>query len=720
VILSSLNFFTVSADQLESQSVFGGVVGGTFFQSLGVQAAAGRLIGPEDVRTGSHAPVAVVSWSFWKSRFDLDPGIIGKNIVVSDAPVTIIGVTQRGFYGLSHEAQQDIWLPISLGPSSGWGFGLLARLKPGVSIKQARTEMAVLFQTIVSTPDAGPFVKGMTPRIEPAGRGVSTPLSQMISTPLKVLMATVGLLLLLACANLAGLLLARGASRQHEMAVRACLGAPRARLLRQTLTESLLLAMLGCGASIFVAYFVAHALIRVFASARFVIGLPVHFEALTNPDAHVLAFTGAIALLTGFLCGAAPAMSASNSDPAFALQQASRIGESKSRRLVGKGLVASQVALSFVLVSSAALFVGYLSNLRNLNLGFERRNLMVVTLDFAHSGYNATQFSRVSQELVTRVNSIPGVSSATFSDMSPIEGPGASSFAFAQDHPEKQTQASINYVGPNYFETYGTRFLAGRDFSAGEPAGASVAIINETAARDCFGSENPVGKHITLSHITQTEGDRAYEVVGVVGDAKYNDLQQPAPPTIYADLLQQDFAGSQLAIRTRIDPSGIARALRQIEGDVLKNVPIVRITTMNEQIDSSIVPQRLIAMLSAGFGALGALLAVIGLYGLLAYTVTWRTHEIGVRMALGAARADVVRIVLRDALWMVCAGLAIGTPLAFWGKRVASSVIPDLPTAGPLPVVVAAVIMIAVGLIAAYLPARRAMRVDPMIALRYE
>jgi predicted permease len=720
LIVGTMNSFTVRGDKLQPQSVFGGGVGETFFQGLGVKAAAGRLIGPEDVHMGYHAPVAVVSWSLWKSRFDLDPGIIGKNIVIDDAPVTIIGVAQRGFYGLSHEAQQDIWLPISLGPSPGWGFGLLARLKPGVSIEQARAEMAVLFQTVVNAPDAGPFVRGMKLRIEPAGNGVTTPLSQMLSTPLTVLMATVGLLLLLACANLAGLLLARGASRQHEMAVRACLGAPRARLLRQTLTESLLLSLVGCAVGTFVAYFAAHALIRVFASGRFIMGLPVHFEALTNPDAHVLLFTLAIALLTGLLCGAAPAMSASKTEPAFALQQASRIGESKSRRLFGKGLVASQVALSLVLMSSAGLFVEYLSHLRNLNLGFERNNLLLVTLKFPQSDDNDAQFSRLSQELVMRLDAIPGVRSATFSAMSPMEGPGASSFAFAEDHPEKRTQASINYVAPDYFETYGTPFLAGRDFSARDQAGSSVAIINEAAARDCFGTENPVGRHITLSHVTLTKGDKTYEVVGVVGDAKYNDLQQPAPPTIYADLLQQGFIGSQLAIRTRIDPGGIASAVRQTEAAVLKAVPIVRIMTMNEQIDSSIVPQRLIAMLSAGFGALGALLAVIGLYGLLAYTVAWRTHEIGVRMALGAAGTDIVRIVLRDALWMVCAGLAIGAPLAFWGKRVAGSLIPDLPVASPLPIVVAAAIMIAVGLIAAYLPARRAMRVDPMVALRYE
>jgi predicted permease len=715
LFIGSLNNYVVSGDALDSQTIFGGNVGGTFFESLGVRPAIGRLIAPQDIKDSS--PVAVVSYSFWKSRFNLNPAVLGQKIISGDKPVTIIGVAQPGFYGLSNQARQDIWLPYSLGgsPSPETIVGLYGRLKPGVPIQQARAELATLFQTATSRPDADPFMRRSELRVVPAGNGVSTPVTQMLSTPLTVLMATVGLLLLLACANLAGLLLARGAARQHEMAVRVCLGAARARLLRQTLTESLFLSLIGSAVGIVLAYFAANALIRLFASGRFIAGLPVNFDVLKHPDARVLLFIVAIALLTGLLCGAAPAISASNTMPASALLPGSKLGQTHRQRLFGKGLVASQVALSLVLVSMAALFVGYLSQLRN-NLGFERHKLLLVTLDFAKSGYNDAQFLNLSQELVSQLKAIPGVSSATFSEMSPMEGPGASSIASASDHLEKQTAVSINYISPNYFETYGTPFLSGRDFSSRDQAASRVAIINEATARDCFGNQNPIGRHITLSHITMTEGEQTYEVIGLVGDAKYNDLQQPAPPTIYAE----GSLGSQLAIRTRIDPNAVAGAVRQTETDVLKNVPIVRMMEMNDQIDSTIVPQRLFATLSAAFGSLGALLAVIGLYGLLAYTVVWRTHEIGVRMALGAASMDVMRLVLRDALWMVGAGLAIGIPLAFWGKRLAASLIPDLPTASTIPILLAAATMIAVGLIAAYLPARRAMHVDPIVALRHE
>jgi predicted permease len=720
LIVGSVNFFKVRTDTLQPQAVFGGSVGGNFFQALGVRAASGRLIGPEDVQIGHHAPVAVVSWSFWKSRFDLDPGIVGKKIVVGDDPVTIIGVAERGFYGLSGEAQQDIWLPASLGPSPGWGIGLLGRLKPGVSMQQARAEMAVLFQTVVNSPDAGPFVRKMKLRIEPAGYGVSTPLRATLSTPLIVLMVVVGLLLLLACANLAGLLLARAASRQHEMAVRACLGARRSRLIRQTLTESLLLSMMGTALGMFLAYWGTHGLIRIFASGRQMIGVPVHWEALSKPDWHVLLFTGAVAITTALLFGAVPAIRACRPISAQPMQETVRTGESKSQRLFGKGLVVSQVALSVVLLSSGALFVGYLSHLRSQNLGFRRDHLLLLTLDPAHSGYKAAEFARLSEQLVANLQTIPGVQSATVSSMSPMQGPGASASAFEIGHSDNAHSVSINNIGPRYFETYGTPLLSGRYFSAEDQGKPPVAIMNQAAARACFGDENPIGKHLTLSHITLTKGEITYEVVGVVEDAKYNDLQQPAPPTIYHYLSQQTFSGSQLAVRTRIAPDAVADAVREVESSVLKTVPIVRSTTMNEQIDASIVPERLIATLSGWFGALGALLAAVGLYGLLAYTVTRRTHEIGVRMALGATRSDVMAMVLRDALWTVCAGLVLGAPLAFWANSVAVSLVHGLAVKSPVSIMFGGAVMIMLGLVAAYIPARRAMGFDPMIALRCE
>jgi predicted permease len=662
----------------------------------------------------------VVSWSFWKSRFDLDPGIVGKQIVAAGAPATIIGVAQRGFYGLSEEAQQDIWLPISFGPSPGWGFGLLGRLKPGVSIEQARAEMAVPFQRVVNAPDAGPFVSKMKLRIEPAGRGVSTPLRQTLSTPLIVLMAMVGVLLLLACANLAGLLLARAAARQREMAVRACLGAGRARLIRQTLTESLLLSMMGTALGIFLAYFGTRGLIRIFAFGRQIIGAPVHFEAFTKPDWHVLLFTGAIAITTAPLFGAVPAIRACQPISVQPLQQTARTGESRSQRLFGKSLVVSQVALSTVLLTAAALFVGYLKQLRSLDPGFRRDHLLLVTLDTAHSGYQAAQYTRLSEQLVAELETIPGVKSATLSSMSPMQGPAASASAFAQGHPDNQHNVLINNVDPGYLETYGTPLLSGRYFSAEDGDKPPVAMMNQAAARECFGNENPIGKYLTLSHITLTKGEITYEVVGVVGDAKYNDIQQPAPPTIYRDLVQQSFVGSQLAVRTKVAPDAVAGMVREAESSVLKTVPIVRIMTMNEQIDASIVPERLVATLSGWFGALGALLAAIGLYGLLAYTVTRRTHEIGVRMALGATRSDVMHMVLRDALWTVCAGLALGAPLAFWAKSMAVSLVHGLPVQSPASIAFGGAVMIVLGLVAAYIPARRAMAFDPMVALRCE
>lgn len=726
LIVDSPESFVVRGQMLEPHTILGGYLSGTFFETIGLRAAIGRLISTEADDLGHPSPVAVVSWSYWKGKFDLDPSILGRQIIVNDTPVTIVGVTEQGFSGLHQEMSQDVWLPLSMEPvvhhsALGWGsLGLVGRLKPGVSIGEARAEMALLFQSAIEAPGVGPYVREMKFEMEPATNGLSTPLRQMLRTPLLVLMAIVSLVLLIACANLAGLLLARGASRRQEMAVRACLGAGRLRLVRQALTESLLLSLVGSLLGVFLAYFGGRGLLRMITSGREIVGLPVRVDILTSPDSHVLLFTGAIALLTALVFGAAPAVSLSTR-PASALQQASRIGESRSRRLFGKSLIIAQVAVSVVLLSAAALFVGYVSHLRNSNLGFRRDHLLLVSLDSAHSGYDAAQWSRLSQELLSQLEALPGVHSATLSGMTPMLGAGASSFAAVKGHPENHRVVSINFVAPHYFETYGTPLFVGRDFSFEDQRGPLLAIINQAMARDYFGANSPIGSYVTLDHVTLRGNETpTYEIVGVVGDAKYNDLQQATPRTIYLDAFQENRIVSQLTLRTAIDPETVASAVRQGVASVLKTVPIARVSTMTDQINASIVPERLTATLSTLFGALGALLAAVGLYGLLAYTVARRTNEIGVRVVLGASRGNVMWMVFAEAVGMVGAGLVIGAPLALWTKQIATKLIPGLTPKGAVWILLSAVTMLAIALLAAYLPARRASRVEPIVALRYE
>ena len=725
LIVDSPESFVVRGQSLEPQTILGGYLSGTFFETLGLRPAIGRLPGREGDDLGHPSAIAVVSWSYWKREFSLDPAILGKQIIVNDAPVTIIGVAEQGFEGLNEEMSQDLWLPLSMAPvirhsALGWGsLGLVGRLKPGVSIGQARAELAVLFQSAVRAPGAGPFIRETKFEMEPAGSGLSTPFRQKLRTPVFVLMAIVSLVLLIACANLAGLLLARGASRHQEMAVRACLGAGRGRLMRQVLTESLLLSLLGSWVGVFLAYFGGRGLLGMIASGQDMVSVPVQVDVLTRPDLHVLLFTGALALVTALFFGAVPALSLS-SLPASALQPVARIGEPRSRRLFSRGLIVAQVAMSVVLLSQAALLVSHVLRLRRLNLGFRPDHLWLVTLDPARSSYDDRQWSHLMEELLAQCEALPGVRSATLSGMTPMSGAGAGSFAVVRGHPENHRQVSINYVAPNYFATYGTRLLAGRDFSWSDQPGSPVAIINQAMVRDFFGGSSPLGSYVTLDHVTLRGSETpSYEIVGVVGDAKYNDLRQASPPTIYLDAFAEGSVMSQLTLRTAIDPEAVASAAREKVASVLKTVPIVRVRTMTDQIDGSIVPERLTATLSTWFAALGALLAAVGLYGLLVFTVSRRTNEIGVRMALGASRGDVLRMVLAEALSMVGAGLVIGAPLALWAKQLAARLIPDL-TANAVWVFLGTGMILTIALVAAYLPARRASRVDPMVSLRYE
>jgi putative ABC transport system permease protein len=716
----------VRGENARLHTVKGGYVNGTFFPVLGVKPALGRLIAPEDDHLGDPSAVAVVSWPYWKSRFDLDPAILGKQIIVENVPVTVVGVTARRFVGLQIESSQDLWLPLSMEPvihhpsgrTSGGGWvDLVGRLRPGVSIQQADAELSVLYESTLdeqARTTNNPFLRKMKFEIEPAGTGLSR-LREEFAKPLLLLMAVVGLLLMIMCTNLASMLLARGAAREHEMALRVSLGASRFRLVRQVLTESVLLSVTGSLVGIVLAYFATGALVRIIIAIKRP-GPPVEFQVRT--DATVLFFTAAIALLTGLLFGLVPALRAMGTVPAPSLRQVGKTGENKSRRLLGKTLVVTQVALSVVLLSTAGLFIRYLSNLERTDLGFQRDHVLLVTLDPKDSGYEGARLGRAYQELLQRLERLPGVSSATICAVSPIEGPGANRGITVQGYdsqPGEIRNVMENWVAPKYFETLGTPLLAGRDFSFQDQDHPRVAIVNQTMAHYYFGNGNPIGRRVAFDG-----DDQRYEIIGVVGDAKYHDMREVTWRTIYLNTFQESGPASQFALRTGIDPATVAPDVRRTVRDLLKTVSIERVTTLADQVDASIVPERLITTLATFFGALGSALTAIGLYGLLGYTVTRRTNEIGVRMALGASRSNIARMVLCDALGMVLVGLVIGSPIAIYGRTFAASLIQDLPVNGAFPIVFGVAGMIAVAGLAAYVPARRAAGVDPMEALRYE
>ena len=724
--------FRLTGNGLAAELTDGEFVAGNYFSALGLRPAAGRLLGPGDDRLGaSTSAVAVISWPYWKTRFNLDPSALGAQITINDAPVTIVGVAPRTFFGLQIGIQTDVWMPAAHEPviqrpgqraTGDLQVKLLGRLRPEASAEQARAELELLDRPrrddLAKTKNA-PFLRDFRIEVEPAAAGFSTVRDQFRGA-LTGLMAAVGLLLLIACTNVASLLLARAAARQQELAVRVSLGASRLRLVRQALTESLLLSGAGGLLGAAFAYASARGLARMMGSGRGFVGIGLRqLQIDVVPDARVLLFTVAVTVLTGVLFGVAPAWIAFASAPASSLRGAGRSGDTQSRRLFGRGLVVAQVALSVVLLSAAALFIRHLSNLRNADLGFDRQAVLLVTIDSSHAGYQRDQLAPLFDELLERMQAIPGVRSATLSAVTPIEGPGAARMAnvdgFAEK-PEDRRFIPLNWVAPRYFETFGTPLRAGRDFRRDDDGRPPVAIVNDAFARYYFAGRNPIGGHFRFDGI-----ERVYEIVGVVGTAKYQDLTETPLRTIYLSAVQEGRGTWQkLALRTAVPPASIAGEVRRTVRDTLKGVPIAKVTTLTEQLDSSIVAERMIALLSSAFAALGLLLAAIGLYGLLAYTVARRTNEIGIRMALGATAGDVTRMVTGGAMALVFAGLVIGVPIAVWSRQVAAHMVLRLPADSAAPIALASAALIGMALTASWVPVRRATRVDPAVALRSE
>ena len=719
---------TVVRDGSSTHEVSAEYVTGNFFAALGVESVLGRVLGTLDDRMGGGAAVAVLSWPYWNTRFAADPAIVGRQITVNNVPVTVVGVAARNFAGVWLESRPDLWVPVAMEPmiaqpsqrQSGRLFmAMFGRLKSGVSIEQVTAEMRVLDRSRVEAM-ARLFgnAEWLEARldVEPAGAGASM-LRERLSRPLLALMAMVGVLLLLACINIASLLLARGAAREREMALRAAIGASRTRLWRQVLAESLLLSSAGGIIGIGLAYVGALTLMQILLSGRLVVGLPEQIPLDVQPDLRVLLFTATVAVLTGIVFGLVPAWNASASARISTLREGGTVGERRSRRRAGRVLVVAQVALSVVMLSAAGLLVSHLSNLRNLNLGFDRESVLLVTLDPSRSGYERLRLSNLYRDLLGRLQAIPGVRNATVSGATPISGAGASRFVNVDgvvERAEDRRYVSLNWVAPKYFTTYGTPLVAGRDFAFEDQSRPPVAIVNQAMARHYFGTGNPLGRRFTFEGQT-----RSYEIIGIVADAKYYDLYETPPRTIYMNVFQEARgSASQFALRTDVAPTALVSDVRRAVADVMPNVSVGKVTTLTEQLDASIVVERLIALLSSAFGAVGALLAAIGLYGLLAYTVSRRTTEIGVRMALGATKGQITSMVLKSALGLVAAGLIIGAPLAMISPRFLARLVQSLTVELPLPLVVAAVAMIGVGLVAAYVPARRASRVEPMQALR--
>ncbi len=686
-----------------------------YFRVLGLKPAIGRFFGPEDVPASTDGDAVVVSWSYWERRFQRDPAILGKRIFYRDAPKIVIGVAPRQYVGPRVGSRTDLWIPTGSNDLT-----MVARLKPGVTLQQAQAEITVLYRQMQSVMQLNPKT---TMELLPAGAGLARVRDQY-GKPLLLVAVVVGLLLLLACINMASMLLARSAGRQKELAVRVGLGAGRGRLVRQMLTESLVLSAAGAASGVAVAFYGVGILVRIMASSRAF----EHIDIEVHPDLNVALFTTGVALLTGLVFGLAPAWYAFRAEPAMALRQTGRGGDTWFWRLFGKGLVAVQVALSIFLVTAAAVFLNHLTRLRNFDLGFRSDHLLQVTLDPSRSGYKKEQLAAPYRELLARFQTIPQVRSASISGCTPLEGCGSGArFLIAEGHeerPEDRQRTAVVFVSPRYFETLGIQMHAGRDFEFRDVGRPRVAIVNQTMARRYFPGVDPIGKRVAIDPDPKNGPwfgtDQPYEIVGLVDDVKTFELRDAPYPLIYFNMFQENRLLDHFELRTAAAPEAIAGTVRRIVRDVLRTMPVRSVTTLADQVDSNIVPERLITTLSEFFGCLGVVLAGIGLYGLLAYTVARRTNEIGIRMALGATAGSVSGLVMRDVLGMVCAGSAVGTAMVLWSRPLATKVLSDLKWESATPLAIGGGVMIGVALIASCIPVRRAARVDPMVALRHE
>ena len=679
------------------------IVSSGYFSVLGVQAALGRTFGDAD----EDEPVAVISDRLWKRGYRADPSVIGKQIELDGLPFTIVGVAPPDFLGETVGEATDIWATVALMPAArrnSKGFtwlNLMGRLKPGVDIRQAEANLSLLTARLPNS-----FIERVA--VEPGNLG-GAGLRNALSLPLNILMAVVAIVLLIACANLASLLLARAATRQREIATRIAVGAGRRRIVRQLMTESVLLALLGGSLGLVFAVWSQQLLLKLVAGVGRTITLNL------RPDARVLLFTAAISIAAGLLFGLAPAILALRENTGEALKVTHQVAGRRRRWGLRDGLIAVQVALSLVLLVAGGLFIRTLQNLKMQDTGFRAANVICLEID-SQREYQP-QWSSLILPLLRRIEAVPGIEAATVSFNGTLadEGSGVSGFKVDGDSSTAEIQrAAANWVGPRYFETLGIPLLEGREFSPADNAGAQkVAIINQTMARHYFGDHHALGRRLEWNN-------EQYLIVGVSKDAKYQDLREQAPRFLYFAALQGNSGIHSLDVRTRVSRRAVAGALQAAVREIDPHLGIGGMATLEERIDQKLARDYLVATIAGFFSGLTLLLVSIGIYGTLAYAVSRRTNEMGIRMALGARGATVVAIILRDLLLMLGAGVAVGVAGSLVVERLVGSVLFGLKPTDLSTIVLAAVVMCGALIAAGYIPARRASRLDPAIALRIE
>jgi predicted permease len=732
------------AYQGQTERVEGELVSGNYFEVLGVPAALGRTFTPNDDRIPGGHPLAVMSYDYWTERFGADPEILGKTILVNNYPLTVIGVSAKGFEGLELGVRSAVRIPVAMTKELTGFFGdtwnltnrraawldLVARLRPGVTREQARASLAPLFHAILESeadvPGFSAFPRSTEQQqaytrqqflqsqleVLPAAQGSSW-IREHYRTPLRILMALVGVMLLMAAVNVANLLLARSAARERELAVRLAIGAGASRLVRQSITEAVMLAVLGGAAGLLLAVRLDRLIVALIPAGD----APLRLN--TSPDPQILAFTLVVSLATALLFGLLPALRSSRVELSSAIRE--RAGSSFTSPRMRRALIAGQVFLSTILLLAAGLFLRSLMNLKSIDPGFHAAQVDAFSISPELNGYRKQRSIAYYRQVLERLRATAGVESAALATVRVVNGEWWGEPVIIDGYtaaPGENTAAAFNMVSTGYFETLGIPLLEGRYFRSSDAGAPGVAIVNEAFVRRFFGGRSAIGHRLRLFE----SGPMARpEIVGVVRDTRYETMRDAPPPQVYLDFDQHDDPiASTVYVKTRSDPRGIFGALRAAVHSVDPNVPITGMRTLDEQIDRNLAIEQLVARLAAAFGLTAAILVTAGLYGLMAFTVARRTREIGIRMALGARRRAVTWMVLREVLALVGAGALLALPVGWGLTRYVQS---QLYGVAPSDTMIGGVLLIAlasIASIAAFVPSRHAWKVDPMAALRHE